>query len=404
MSQPVVGADYVTCELVAATNASATTLLVSTPTEPFPVLGAGEYWYLTIIDEASYAIDANPPVQREIVKVTAYTTVSTGYSLTCVRAQGGTTGQIWASGSICEIRPCAIWFQDLKGGDASAWAITDGIVTVNDVTSLFVQGTGDTTVEVTDLGSGAAAMTVNSTGGGTASTSQAQLFTSSGTFTPADGVTGVKVTMIGGGGGGSNLASSAGGGGGGSGEYCVSHPWVVSGPVTVTVGAGGSGAAGDGSGHSGSDGGDTSFDTLVVRGGKGGGGTGSSGAGGGINGGALASAGNIGLIGTAESPTYFGGSSGGGGGNSVPSVGKAGGPSAGYPSGADGGAIASSQGGGGGGGSSIWGVGGVGGSNSAGAAASNYGTGGGGASGKASGSYAGGAGASGAVIVEWISP
>ncbi len=166
MSQPVVGADYVTCELVASTSAGATTLLVSTPTEPFPTLGASEYFYLTLIDEASYQINANPPVQREIVKVTAIASVSTGFSLTCVRGVGDTTAQIWASGSICEIRPCEIFFQDLKSTDGTSLAITDGITTVSDVTSLFVQGTGDATVEITDLGSGAAAMTVDATASG----------------------------------------------------------------------------------------------------------------------------------------------------------------------------------------------------------------------------------------------
>ncbi len=165
MSLPVKGSDYCTCELVAATSAGATTLLVSTPTEPFPTLGASEYFYLTIVDEASYAIDANPPVQREIVKVTAYTTVSTGYSLTVVRGIT-TTAQIWAAGAICEIRPCEQWFEDLKSTDGTSLAITDGITTVTDVTSLFVEGTGDASVTLTDLGSGSAALTVNATGGG----------------------------------------------------------------------------------------------------------------------------------------------------------------------------------------------------------------------------------------------
>lgn len=156
MSQSVTGSDYCTCELVAATSAGATTLLVTEPTEAFPTFDADNtYFYMTLVDEASYAIDANPPVQREIVKVTAYSTVSTGYSLTVVRGVGGTTGQIWASGSIAEIRPCAQWFQDLKGGSI---LVTDGTTTVNPTDQIFFYG-----AEVTNLGGGSAAVSINET-------------------------------------------------------------------------------------------------------------------------------------------------------------------------------------------------------------------------------------------------
>lgn len=154
MSEPVVGSDYCTSELVAATSAGATTLLVTTPTEAFPTLGASEYFYLTIVDAASYAIDANPPVQREIVKVTAVASVSTGYSLTCVRGSGDTTAQIWAAGAVCEIRPCQQWFEDLKSSEGTSWGITDGITTVSTVESLFVDGG-----VVSDFGGTAAGLT-----------------------------------------------------------------------------------------------------------------------------------------------------------------------------------------------------------------------------------------------------
>jgi len=411
MSEKVTGSDYCTCELVASTSAGATTLLVTEPTEAFPTFDVDNtYFYLTIVDEASYAINANPPVQREIVKVTAYSTVSTGYSLTVVRGVGGTTGQIWAAGAICEIRPCAQWFQDLKGGDGSAWAITDGITTVTDVTSLFVDATGNASVLITDLGSNAAALTVGASGG-SSGIQQSQEFTSSGTFTPASGVTAVWITMIGGGGagGGSNATAARGGGGGGSGELVENFLVPVSGATTVTIGNGGTGS----SASAGSDGGITSFGSYNARGGTGGtvgtasAGAGAGGAGGGANGGAggaVGGPGSAGAIGTASSPVGFGGGGGGGGGSGTSANGGAGAGSTGLVTGGAGGTNGSSQAGGGGGAATPWGIGGAGGAGgSAGSAASstNYGAGGGGGGG-AAGSTAGGNGAKGYCLVTWV--
>lgn len=203
MSEKITGSDYCTCELVASTSAGATTLLVSTPTEPFPTFDADNtYFYLTIVDEASYAIDANPPVQREIVKVTAYSTVSTGYSLTVVRGIT-TTAQIWAAGAICEIRPCAQWFQDLKS-DGSAWGITDGITTVSNVTSLFSDGG-----VVTDYGGGSAGLTVAPPGasyitlGTNATLTDERVLTAGTNITFVDGGAGSTLTI--------NATSSSGG-------------------------------------------------------------------------------------------------------------------------------------------------------------------------------------------------
>ncbi len=446
MSQPVVGADYVTCELVAATNASVTTLLVSTPTEAFPTLGVGEYFYLTLIDEASYAIDANPPVQREIVKVTDYDTVSTGFSLTVVRGIT-TTAQIWASGAICEIRPCEQWFEDLKSNEGSTWAITDGITTVTDVENLFIAGgvvsdlganaagvttappgasyltlgtnttltnervlTAGTNITFTDGGAGST-LTINASGGGGGSGSlRGQEFTSSGTFNVPSTVSSVWVTMIGGGGGGSALAGAAnGGGGGGSGEYRESVPvfCTASGTITVTIGAAGAGTTGAGNGTAG---GTTSVNngTLTYSAAGGGGGNGTTragGVGGGINGGASGGgSGGAGILGTVESADGFGGASGGGGGNTTATAGGAGGANVGFPTPVSGGAVVSTQAGGGAGGSSPFGLGGAGGdggSSGSSPISTAYGAGGGGAGGKVAAAN-GAAGVKGYVLIQWV--
>ena len=148
-----------------------------------------------------------------------------------------------------------------------------------------------------------------------------QVFTSTGTFTVPDGVTAVKVTVVGGGGGGGGTPSSSGtghtGGGGGGG---VSIEYVTGltpgGAVSVTVGAGGAGGTGNATGATG---GTSSFGAYCsATGGAGGAGAGSGGYGGGGAGG-TGSGGDInisGFPGSAANSTYS--CSGGGGGSGGP--------------------------------------------------------------------------------------
>ncbi len=110
-------------------------------------------------------------------------------------------------------------------------------------------------------------------GGGVGkSTYNEQIFTTSGTFTPATGIVSVEVEMAGGGGGGGGSSSTAadrrGGGGGGGGEYVRKFVTVTPGTgVTVTIGAGGTAGT---PGVSGGTGGTTSFGALNAVGGGGG--------------------------------------------------------------------------------------------------------------------------------------
>jgi len=92
------------------------------------------------------------------------------------------------------------------------------------------------------------------------------VFTASGTFTPAAGVTKVWVEIIGGGGSG---ASGSQGGGGGSAGGTINQMFTVTPAVgvTVTVGAGGAAKTPQGGGNNGTG---SLFDTVTCEGGSGG--------------------------------------------------------------------------------------------------------------------------------------
>lgn len=99
--------------------------------------------------------------------------------------------------------------------------------------------------------------------GTTLSGSSSELFVSTGTFTAPAGVTRVFLTMVGAGGGGATgTTDTSGGGGGGGGAMVINYPFTVvpGNNYTVTINSGGATST---------DGGTTSFDTLIVKGGKG---------------------------------------------------------------------------------------------------------------------------------------
>jgi hypothetical protein len=80
-------------------STSATSVTVADASE-FPVIGAGDYTYITLATADATKI--------EIVKVT----LTVGATFTIVRAQDNTTAQAFSSGDLCELRITAIIFKD----------------------------------------------------------------------------------------------------------------------------------------------------------------------------------------------------------------------------------------------------------------------------------------------------
>jgi len=251
-----------------------------------------------------------------------------------------------------------------------------------------------------------------STGGGSGGIIQSQLFTATGTFTPASGVSAVWVSGVGSGGGGSSrVALALGGGGGGAGESCenVMVPVTAGVGITVTIGAKGTGAGvGIVGQQPGVDGGDCTFGSLIIlRGGKGALATGASGAGGGTGGAATAAAsspGTAGVNGVAETSVFFGGASGGSGASAFNVSGK-GAASGGFLGGAAGATALGTTSSGAGGAATRWGAGANGGNGGvigSSAAGTSYGAGGGGGGGNLTTTIGGGDGCAGCFLVVWI--
>lgn len=95
----------------------------------FPTLGAGDYFYGTLIDTSN---------NIEIVKVTARSTDS----MTVVRGQDNTTARAFAIGDRFELRPTAALFEAIQ-----AEASVDGITSSAVGTAITIDASDDTTIE-----------------------------------------------------------------------------------------------------------------------------------------------------------------------------------------------------------------------------------------------------------------
>ena len=174
-------------------------------------------------------------------------------------------------------------------------------------------GTGGTSTP-SPTGSGSPTPTPKATGGTITQSGGYTIhtFTTSGTFT-ANVALNAQVLVVAGGGGGAwgNTASVAGGGGGGGGFVTNNAVAVSTGSYTVTTGTGGIGGVGRGS--TATNGGNSSFGSLVTTTGGGGGGEWNNNAASavGSNGGSGGGGGTAGAGGTATAGQGFAGGSGG---------------------------------------------------------------------------------------------
>src|ERR1700687_3791326 len=100
--------NYSSTTLLAQITALQTTITV-VAWAGFPVVGGADWFYATLIDQPSYASQTIPPAQREIVKVTN----TVGGAWTVTRGADSTIPQIWAAGSIVELRVNAQALMDI---------------------------------------------------------------------------------------------------------------------------------------------------------------------------------------------------------------------------------------------------------------------------------------------------
>lgn len=199
---------------------------------------------------------------------------------------------------------------------------------IGQVTS-YNSGTGELVVDVEVTGGSGtlSAWTISLTSGRLSFGVKMEVFTSSGTFTPAAGITEYEVILTGGGGSSQGNTTTPGSGGGGAGGTCISNLTLTE-AQTVTIGSGGT-LAGNG--------GQSTFGSILTAyGGTGVNKTSSGGAGGEASGGDINITGGDGDSGITNGRGGIGGSSYWGGGGRGEESGDTGGDGKAYGSGGGG--------------------------------------------------------------------
>ena len=255
--------------LAAGINSSATSItLTSGQGARFPTLGAGDYFYATLVDTSN---------NLEIVKCTARSTDV----LTVVRAQESTTARAYSTGDRIEIRITAQTFidattlapaavSDQLNTSTGAFDVPTGTTAQRPATAYSGYIRYNTDLEQLEMYDGVSWLSVKrsfSATGGTVVDSggfRYHTFTSSGTFQITKGTNSVEYLVVSGGGGGGFDV----GGGGGAGGVVGGTSSIGVGSYTVTVGAGGAGAPATSGGQA-SDGVASSFNANASIGGGG---------------------------------------------------------------------------------------------------------------------------------------
>lgn len=280
-----------------------------------------------------------PTPSGNYISLQVPSSISSGYSFTLPAALPAASNALLASntaGVMSYINP-----------DGSTIAVAAGV--------LLVPNKGITNLE---LGSGAAELGATATADGSGGVTysfhnytQVSYLTggASGNFTVPANVSMLFVELCGGGGGGQYSATSSAGGGGGAGSYPVFRAVPVTAGATIAYAVGAAGNGGVQGGTVASAGGNTTFGTLVSKGGlPGGGGVGGVGLVGCCSGGGTGTAGQSNVLasgGAAGSGGGFTSALGGGGGAGAGNGGNGGANGVGSPT-----SPAANSGAGGGGG------------------------------------------------------
>ena len=137
--------------LSAAINTTATTItLDSGQGSRFPVLGASDYFFGTLVDTSN---------NLEIVKVTARSTDS----LTVVRGQDGTTATAFAIGDRFELRPVAALFEEFAQTGGGTITSTQTFDTTSEEAAIFDRSDDGTITSFKRNGTEVATIAVDST-------------------------------------------------------------------------------------------------------------------------------------------------------------------------------------------------------------------------------------------------
>lgn len=273
MATQILAANNAQSVLAAGISSSATSLTVNTGTGalfPSPVSGTS-FFKLTLIDAATGNL-------TEIMHVTA----RSGDVMTVDRAQEGTVARAWSANDIVAnmmtAGTLAYILSNFQPLDATLTAIASLVGAANKLA--YFNGVDTTALtDLTSVGRDIIGKTTTADvllylglGDGSGRYLGTRVFTASGTYTPTAGTKKVVVTVVGGGGGGggtfsTNASQNAAGSGGGGGAEAVGVFTTGFSGVAMVIGSAGVSAAG----ANGTDGGVTSFGTLLTAAGGGGG-------------------------------------------------------------------------------------------------------------------------------------
>jgi hypothetical protein len=240
------------------TNSATSITLTTGQGARFPSLGAGDYFYATLVDTSN---------NLEIVKCTARSTDV----LTVVRAQESTTARAYSAGDRIEIRLTAATFTDAtqslptQTGNAGKYLKTDGTnatwESISSVTPTSVSDQTNSSTGYFDLPSGTTAQRPGSPNGGmvrfNTTVGDPEWYDPVGAqwlkFSQGSGYS-ADVLLIGGGAGATGGVPSVNYGAGGAGGVARSNTisLIRGAQYTVNIGAGGAGSASGTPGNGGS--------------------------------------------------------------------------------------------------------------------------------------------------------